>query len=194
MEDGYGGKHFLLQAIEAAINWPEAWASKKNDSETWARFIYEEIICRFGCIPYCVTDGGTEFLGAAEILFKQYSIVIIVSSPYHPQGNAMIEWSHQTLENSIQRACGKDSSKWPLYIHAAPLAMHCTVYRMTGYTPYFLLYGRHPILAFDITDQTWEALDWHTVHSTEDLITIRTQQILRWNKELARAHEAQQMN
>ena len=70
MENGFGGKHYLLQAIEAAIDWPEARASTKNDLEAWALFLYEEIICRFGCIPFCVTDGGPEFLGAAEILFE----------------------------------------------------------------------------------------------------------------------------
>ena len=191
MEEGHGGKHYLLQAVEPAITWPEARASAKNDSEAWALFIYQEIICHFGCIPFCVTDGGPKSLGAAEILFKQYGIVIIISSPYHPQGNATVERAHQTLSNSIRRACGKDSKKWPLYVHAGLLAMRCTVCRMTGYTPYFLLYGRHPILAFDITDQTWETLDWHTVHSTEDLIAIRIQQILRRDKRLVQVHENQ---
>jgi hypothetical protein len=191
MEDGFGGKSYLLQAIEAAINWPEARASTKNDSEAWARFMYEDIICRFGCIPYFLTDGGPEFHGASEILFKQYGIVVIIASPYHPQGNASIERAHQTLGNSIRRACGKDSSKWPLYVHPALLAMRCTVCRITGYTPYFLLYGRHPILAFDIDDCTWETLDWHAVHSTEDLIAIRAQQIIRRDKKLMLAHENQ---
>ena len=60
--------------------------------------------------------------------------------------------------------------------------------------PYFLLYGRHPILAFDIVDVTWETLDWHTVHTTEDFIAIRTQQILRQDKKLAQALECQQQN
>jgi transposase InsO family protein len=194
MEEGHSSKHYLLQAIEGAINWPEAQASWKNDSESWARFIYEELICRFGCIPYCVTDGGPEFLGAAEILFKQYGIIVIVSSPYHPQGNATVERSHQTLGNSIRHACGKELSKWPLYVHAALLAMRCTISQMTGYTPYFLLYRRHPILAFDITNRTWEVLDWHTVHSMEDLIAIHTQQILQWDKKLIQVHKSQWKN
>ena len=81
LESGYGGKHYLLQAIEAAIDWPEARASAKNDSEAWAHFIYEDIICHFSCIQFCITDGGPELLGATEILFKQYGITIIVSSP-----------------------------------------------------------------------------------------------------------------
>ena len=159
MEKGHGGKNFLLQTIEPSINWPEEQATVKNDSEAWALFIFQEIICCFGCIPFCVTDGQPEFRGTAEILFKQYSIMIIISSPYHPQGNAAIEWSHVTLGNSIQWACGKDSSKWPLHVHAGLLAMHCTVCHMTGYTPDFLLYGHHPILTFNIVDWTWEVLE-----------------------------------
>jgi hypothetical protein len=91
MEEGHGGKHYLLQAIEPAITWPEAHAAAKNNSETWALFIYQEIICCFGCIPFCMMDGRPKFLGAAEILFKQYSIVIIISSLYHPQGNVTVE-------------------------------------------------------------------------------------------------------
>src|ERR1700679_361748 len=71
--------------------------------------------------------------------------------------------------------------------------MRCTVCRMMGYTPYFLLYGHPPILAFDIADRTWEVLDWHTVHSTEDLIAIRIEQILRRDKKLAQAHENQRI-
>ncbi|KIL56981.1 hypothetical protein M378DRAFT_49536, partial [Amanita muscaria Koide BX008] len=48
MEPGYGGKHFLLQALEPSIDWPEARAATANDSKTWAKFLYEDIICRFG--------------------------------------------------------------------------------------------------------------------------------------------------
>ena len=191
MPDGFGGMKYLLQATDPAISWVEARAVRKPNSETWAKFLYEEVYSRFGCVLLCLVDGGSEFKGAVEILFKQYGIVVIVSSPYHPEGNGHAERSHQTLVNSILRACGKDASRWPLYVHAGLWAMRCSTSRVTGYTPYFLLYGLHPLFAFDIADRTWDMLDWHTVTSTEDLLAMRMAQILRRDKKLVLAMEQQ---
>ncbi|RDB28645.1 hypothetical protein Hypma_014867 [Hypsizygus marmoreus] len=191
MGSGMYGKHYVISAIEPASGWPEARAVAKNDSETWARFIYEEIVCRYGCIPIVRCDGGPEFKGAAEILLKRYNIAIVIAAPYHPQANGVSERSHQTLVNSIHRACGRDSNKWPLYIHAALFAMRCTTSRVTGYTPYYILYGRHPYFAFDIADRTWDTLDWDLVKDTVSLLAICIKQILRRDKKLSLALEQQ---
>ena len=193
MPDGVGGMKYLLQATDPAISWVEARAARKPNSETWAKFLYEEVYSRFGCVLLCLVDGGSEFKGAVDILFKQYGIVVIVSSPYHPEGNGHAERSHQTLVNSILRACGKDTHRWPLYIHAGLWAMRCSTSRVTGYTPYFLLYGLRPCFAFDFTDRTWDTLDWHAIASTEDLLAIRMQQILRRDKKLVLAMEQQKL-
>jgi len=191
MPDGFGGMKFLLQATDPSISWVEARAVRRANSESWAKFLYEEVYCWFRSILLCLIDGGSEFKGAVEILFKQYGIIVIVSSPYHPEGNGHSERSHQTLVNSIFRACGKDASHWPLYVHAGLWAMCCSTSRVTGYPPYFLLYGRHPFFAFDFADKTWDTLDWHSVASTEDLLALRMQQILRWDKKLVLAMDQQ---
>jgi len=107
MPDGFSGMKFLLQATDPSISWVEAWVVRRTNSESWAKFLYEEVYCRFGSILLCLIDGGSEFKGAVEILFKQYGVVAIVSSPYHPEGNGHSECSHQTLVNSILRACSK---------------------------------------------------------------------------------------
>jgi hypothetical protein len=193
MPDGVGGMKYLLQATDPAMSWVEARAARKPNSETWAKFLYEEVYSRFGCVLLCLVDGGSEFKGAVDILFKQYGIVVIVSSPYHPEGNGHAERSHQTLVNSILRACGKDAHRWPLYVHAGLWAMRCSTSRVTGYTPYFLLYGLRPCFAFDFADRTWDTLDWHTIASTEDLLAIRMQQILRRDKKLVLAMEQQKL-
>ena len=191
MPDGFGGHKFLLQATDPAMSWVEARSVPKNSSENWAKFLYEDVYARFGSVLLCLVDGGKEFRGAVEILFKQYSIVVITSTPYHPEGNGHAERSHQTLANSILRACGKDTYRWPLNVHAGLWAMRCSTSRVTGYPPYFLLYGQRPFFAFDFADRTWETLDWHKVASTEDLLAVRMQQILRRDKKLVLAMEEQ---
>ena len=71
--------------------------------------------------------------------------------------------------------------------------MRCSTSQVTGYTPYFLLYGLRPFFAFDFTDRTWDTLDWHAIASTEDLLAIRMQQILRRDKKLVLAMEQQKL-
>jgi len=97
MPDGFGGMKYLLQAMDPAMSWVEARATCKPNSETWAKFLYEEVYSCFSCVLLCLVDGGSEFKGAVDILFKQYGIVVIVSLPYHPEGNRHSERSHQTL-------------------------------------------------------------------------------------------------
>lgn len=181
LEKGFGGKKYLLRAIEPSIGWPEARAVGKNNSENWAKFIFEEIITRFGCIPVFVADGGPEFMGAVDELFRRYGVIAIISSPYNPKANGVVERSHQTLVNSILRLCGTNSKDWPKYVHAALLAMRCTTNRMTGYSPYFMLYGKHPILAFELNDPSWHTINWAKIRSDEELISARVEQITRRN-------------
>ena len=101
MPDGLGGMKFLLQVTDPSISRVEARAVRRASSEAWAKFLYEDVYCRFGGVFLCLVDGRTEFKGAVEILFKQYGVVAIVLSPYHPEGNGHAEHSHPTLVNSI---------------------------------------------------------------------------------------------
>jgi len=184
MPDSFRGMKFLLQATDPSISWVEAQAVRCASSESWAKFLYEEVYCWCGCILLCLINGGSEFKGTVEILFKQYGIITIMSSLYHPEGNSHSEHSHQMLVNLIFWACGKDTSCWPLYIHTGLWAMHCSTSRVTGDPPYFLLYGCRPFFTFDFADKTWDTLDWHSVTSTEDLLALRMQQILWRDKKL----------
>ena len=99
MPDGIGGMKYLLQASDPAISWIEARAVQKPNSETWAKFLYKEVYSRFGCVLFCLVDSGSEFKGAVDILFKQYGIVIIFSSLYHPEGNGNVHIKHSSIRS-----------------------------------------------------------------------------------------------
>lgn len=59
--------------------------------------------------------------------------------------------------------------------------------RATGFTPYFLLYGKHCLYPFDLTDRTWYRLAWDEVRTTGQLLAIHIQQIERRDAVLGEA-------
>lgn len=187
MPPAWNGCKFMLHFSEALSKGMDGRASKAKDADNWARFFWEDLICRFGCVPIIICDGGSEFKGAAKILLEKYGVQIIISSPYYPQGNGVAERDGQTLINAVLRCCGDKPSRWPDFLHAALFAARTTVSRTTGYTPFFLMYGQEALLPFDLTDRSWYALDWDTVRTTEDLLTLRTKQIGRRDEHLGPA-------
>ncbi|PCH44356.1 hypothetical protein WOLCODRAFT_56609, partial [Wolfiporia cocos MD-104 SS10] len=56
----------------------------------------------------------------------EHGVAVIISSPYHPQGNGIAEHDGQTLKNAILKACSRCARDWPLYLNAALLAIHTT--------------------------------------------------------------------
>lgn len=88
-----------------------------------------------------------------------------------------MEHAHQVIVNALFWVAGSKTKEWPVFIYAVLLVICCTIPRMTGYTPYYLLYGHNPLLVFNIVDCTWETLDWDKVITTEDLIVTHTLQI-----------------
>ncbi|KAL1936883.1 hypothetical protein VTO73DRAFT_5130 [Trametes versicolor] len=180
---------FLLHGSDADMKWIEGRSSKKNNSHVWERFVYEDVICRFGCCVIIVCDGGPEFKGAFASILAKYGIPVIMSTPYHPEGNGIAERDGQTLARICLRMAGDKPHEWAKYLHSALLAMRTTVSRMTGYTPYYLLYGMHCLFPFDLADRTWYTLDWHKVRSTEDLLTLRATQLARRDLDIGEAQE-----
>ena len=158
MPKGKGSYEYILHAQEDLAAWPEARASRKNDSKSWATFIYEDLLCHFGCSMIFVCDNGPEFKGATSILMAKYKIPCILVSPYHPQANLVVERLHRTLVNCLLKTCHKRENEWPTYLSAVLLAIRTTTTRTTGYTPYYLLYGQHPVFPWSNDDPTWQHL------------------------------------
>jgi hypothetical protein len=190
MPKGSGGVEYIIHAFEPTILWPEAKALKELTAKNVASFIYKYIICWFACVPFISMDGGPEFKKEVQhLLSTLYNCTIIISTAYHPEGNAPVERNHQPLVDSIFRCCGDAKGKWPFYLEPALFAIRVTVSRATGYSPYFLLYGVHPVFSFDILEVTWQTLDWHTVRTHTDLLAIRILQIQQRDPKLRLACE-----
>ncbi|KAJ7467408.1 hypothetical protein B0H11DRAFT_1732734 [Mycena galericulata] len=67
--------------------------------------------------------------------------------------------------------------------------MRVTTSRATGFSPYYLLYGVHPVFSFDIAEITWQTLDWDKVHTHEELLAIRARQLSRRDPKMREANK-----
>ncbi|KIK51895.1 hypothetical protein GYMLUDRAFT_115402, partial [Collybiopsis luxurians FD-317 M1] len=114
-----------------------------------------------------------------ELLTMQYKCQIIVSTPYHLQGNGVVERSHVPLVEAIVKAVGDAIGNWPYLLSPALFVIWITASRVTGFSPYYLHYGVHPVLSFNVLEVTWQMLDWDKVATTAKLLTMRILQLQR---------------
>ncbi|THU81529.1 hypothetical protein K435DRAFT_693342 [Dendrothele bispora CBS 962.96] len=85
------------------------------------------------------------------------------------------------------KTVGDSKGLWPNFLYAALFTIRITTSRATGFSPYYLLYGTHPVLSFDVTESTWQTLDWDKVSSTSDLLALRIRQLQRRDPKLEEA-------
>ena len=137
------GYRYILVATEYLSRWPIARATKAATAEVVADFIYEDIICQYGCPSIILTDRGTHFENAlVKSLCEKMLIKHSTTTPYNPKCNGMVERFNRTLCRGIAKMVLQTRSDWDENIHSVLLAYRLKIHAETGFTPFFILYGK----------------------------------------------------
>ena len=114
-----------------------------------AKFIYEEIICRFGTPRVLQSDRGTHFVNEViQELTDKFWIWHSLSSPYHPQSNGLVERFNKTLCEGLTKVA-ETINDWDTYIQPVLFSYRTRELRVTGQPPFTLVYGKNPVLTMD---------------------------------------------
>ena len=98
-----------------------------------------------------MSDQGTKFCGKViATMCSLLDIEKIWTTPYHPQTNGSAERIHQTLQHMIGKLDPEKRKKWPTHIGWIIIAYNSTRSLVTGYSPYYLMFGRRPRLPIDL--------------------------------------------
>ncbi|GJP59696.1 hypothetical protein CLOP_g14775 [Closterium sp. NIES-67] len=71
---------------------------------------------------------------------------LAMSSAYHPQTDGQTDHLNQIVEQLLRAACKDEISKWDFHLPVLEFAYNNATDAATGQTPFFLCYGRHPLM------------------------------------------------
>ena len=102
---------YIVHGRDHLSSWAEACALKNESTESIGQWIFEEIVCRWGCLVEIVTDTGGPFKKAVKWLEQKYGITGITISSYNSCANGSVERPHWDIRQILYKACGGDISK-----------------------------------------------------------------------------------
>jgi hypothetical protein len=160
-------------------SWMEGRPVREENGKTIANWLFEDIICRWGCITEIVTDNGGPYKSAVGWLEQKYGIKGIKISSYNSKANGKIERPHWDVRQMLYKATDGNPSKWFWFFHHVMWADRVSIRKSFGCSPFFMVTGAHPILPLDIQEATWLVELPGRVLTTVELIAYRAQALAK---------------
>ena len=114
------------------------------------KFIWRNIVTRFGTPRTLVSDNGLQFNSNA---FGQYcsdlGITNKYSTPAYPQGNGQAETVNKVIVNGLTKRLDDVKGKWVEELPHVLWTYRTTPRRLTGETPFSMTYGAEAVIPLE---------------------------------------------
>ncbi|GKC62423.1 reverse transcriptase domain-containing protein [Tanacetum coccineum] len=136
---------FIIVAFDYFTKWMEAKPLAKNTGKEVQKFMWENIVCRFGLPRVIMTDNGTQL------------------------ANGLVERANKSLMHGLKARLGRERVGW---VDELPniLWAHWTMLKTSnGETPFSLTYGSEAVIPAEIGMLIYQTIQFNEAQNDEEM-------------------------
>ena len=145
-----GNKRYLLVSTDYFTKWVETEPLANIRDADVKRFVWRNIVTRFGIPRVLISDNGLQFDSKA---FRRYCCELGITNRYstlaYPQGNGQAEASNKVIVNGLKKRLDVAKGRWVEELPHVLWAYRTTPRCSTGETPFAMTYGAEAVIPLE---------------------------------------------
>lgn len=136
------GNRYILTVVDYSTRYPEAIPLKSIETERVAEALVY-IFSMMGIPKEILSDMGTQFTSnVMKEVSRLLSFKQLVTTPYHPACNGLVEKFNGTLKSMLRKMCSERPKDWDIYLPALLFAYREVPQESTKFSPFEFMFGR----------------------------------------------------
>ena len=145
-----GNKRWLLFSTDYFTKWVETEPLANIRDVDAKRFVWKNILTRFGILHTLILDNGLQFDSKA---FRRYCYDLRItnrySTPAYPQRNGQAEAINKVIVNGLKKKLDDAKGKWVEELSLVLWTYRTTPRRSTGETHFLMTYGAEAVIPLE---------------------------------------------
>ena len=144
---GHDGVFIVIDKLTKMTHLMASSQGVNNDAVGTARLFFDGVVRLHGIPLSIISDRDSRFLSHFwSALWKLTGTRLKPATAEHPQTDGQTEIMVKQLKRYLTSYSQDHPEEWDQHLTAAEIAINNSVQASTGFTPFFLNYGRHPHL------------------------------------------------
>ena len=149
-----GGEDSIMTVVDRATKMVHLIPCRKTTTAGEAARLYWQHVVKLHGVPRAIhTDRGAQFVGRWwREIWTLLGTKLRYGTAYHPQSQGQVERMNAVVSQTLRCLMSDvtDLTKWIDMLATVEMVVNSLPNRSTGYSPFFLMYGYHPVLPVEL--------------------------------------------
>ena len=148
------GEDSIMTVVDRATKMVHLIPCRKTTSAGEAARLYWQHVVKLHGVPRAIhTDRGAQFIGRWwREIWTLLGMKLRYGTAYHPQSQGQVERMNAVVSQTLRCLMSdvSDLTNWVEFLPNVEMVVNSLPNRSIGYSPFFLMYGYHPVLPIEL--------------------------------------------